>query len=143
DQAVQLLAQGHTPQEVVDMVVAGDFGSATRQYGVVTLDGAAAGFTGASTSAWAGDVQSFGVTAQGNILYGPEVVDDALAAFEAPAPRCPFTLADRLMAALEAGSAQGGDNRCSQEQSALAAVIMVARPDDPMDSPYLDLRIPS
>jgi uncharacterized Ntn-hydrolase superfamily protein len=143
DHALDLLAQGLEPQAILDMVVAADFGSASRQYGVVTLDGQTATWTGSSALAWAGALQGDHVTAQGNILYGLEVVADALATFEADSRTCPFTLADRLMAALEAGAAKGGDNRCSEEQSALAAVIMVAKPSDEMDAPHLDLRIPS
>jgi uncharacterized protein (TIGR03382 family) len=143
DQAVALLTAGNSPQDVIDMVVDADPGSASRQYGVVTLDGQTATFTGAAANDWAGDLQGENVTAQGNILYGPEVVGDALTAFEADAPSCPWTLADRLMLALEAGAAQGGDNRCSEEQSALAAVLKVARPEDAKGTPYLDLRIPS
>ena len=143
DQAVALLAAGNSAQDVVDMVVAADPGSGTRQYGVVTLAGQTATFTGAATSDWAGELQGENVTAQGNILYGPDVVGDALAAFEAEAPSCPWTLADRLMVALEAGAAQGGDNRCSEEQTALAAVLKVARPGDTQESAYIDLRIPS
>lgn len=143
DQALALLTGGASAQEVIDGVTAADGQAAVRQYGVVTLAGQTATFTGASTQAWAGDRQSRGATVQGNILYGPEVADDALAAFEAEAPRCPFTLADRLMLALEAGSARGGDNRCSEEQSALAAALRVALPGDDPDASYLDLRIPS
>ncbi len=143
NQALELLLDGASPQEVIDTVVASDGASAVRQYGVATLDLQSAGFTGAGTQSWSGDLQGQGVSAQGNILYRAEVVGDALAAFEARAPRCPFTLADRLMLAIEAGAAQGGDNRCSEEQTALAAVLKVARPGDEVGSPYLDLRIPS
>jgi MYXO-CTERM domain-containing protein len=143
DLAVDLLAEGNSPQEVIDMVTANDFGAQSRQYGVVTLDLQTATFTGAAAQDWAGSLEGTGVTGQGNILYGPEVVADAVAEFEARTPECPYTLADRLMAALEAGAAQGGDNRCSEEQSALAAVLIVARPGDPMDAPYIDLRIAS
>jgi hypothetical protein len=125
------------------MITASDPMAAVRQYGVVTLDGKTAAFTGQNTQDWAGDAQGDGVTAQGNILYGPEVVSDALAAFEADPDVCPFTLADRLLVALEAGANRGGDNRCSMEQTALAAVLVVAGPDDDPDAPYLDLRIPS
>lgn len=143
DLAVMLLTQGVAPDDIITMVNATDPGSALRQYGVVTLDGQIAGFTGSSTMAWAGHLQGDGVSVQGNILLEPAVADDALAAFEAPAPRCPWTLADRLMDGLEAGSVRGGDQRCSAEQSALAAVIMVARPDDDAESPTLNLRVPS
>lgn len=143
DEALAVLLRGATPQAVIDAVLAGDPQSATRQYGVVTLDLQTAAFTGANTQAWAGHLQGRGVTVQGNILYGPEVVADALAAFEAEAPACPWTLADRLMLALEAGAAHGGDARCSAEQAALAAALRVAAPGDDPDAPSLDLRIPS
>lgn len=143
DQALALLTGGASPQEVLDGVLASDGQAAVRQYGVVTLDGQTAAFTGAATQAWAGDLSGFGVTVQGNILYGPEVVGDALAAFEQEPARCPFTLADRLMLALEAGAAQGGDNRCSMEQSAQAAALRVARPGDDPKASFIDLRIPS
>ncbi len=143
DQALAFLQMGLSPQAVIDMTNATDFGAANRQYGVVVLSGETAAFTGANAQDWAGHRPSVGVTAQGNILYGADVVDDALAAFEARSARCPWTLADRLMVALEAGSAQGGDNRCSEKQSALAATLQVARPGDEEGAFYLDLRIPS
>jgi MYXO-CTERM domain-containing protein len=143
DYAVEQLASGLSPEEVIEAVLAVDNGDQVRQYGVVTLDGATANFTGDDCQDWAGGVEATHVSVQGNILYGPEVADDALAAFLAEAPSCPFTLADRLMLALEAGAAQGGDNRCSMEQSALAAVIIVADADDDEGAPTLDLRVPS
>lgn len=143
DYAVEQLAAGLAPADVIAAVNAIDGSPELRQYGVVTLDGQTATHTGASNQDWAGALADANVTAQGNILYGPEVVDDAIAAFVADAPACPFTLADRLLLALEAGSAQGGDSRCSMEQSALAAVLIVARPGDPIDAPTIDLRIAS
>jgi MYXO-CTERM domain-containing protein len=143
DEALAVLLRGATPQAVIDAVLAGDPQSATRQYGVVTLDLQTAAFTGANADDWAGQLQGRGVSVQGNILYGPEVVADALAAFEVEAPACPWTLADRLMLALEAGAARGGDNRCSEEQAALAAALRVALPGDDPETPSLDLRIPS
>ncbi|HWB82202.1 MAG TPA: DUF1028 domain-containing protein [Nannocystaceae bacterium] len=143
DYALMLLESGVDAQGVIDMTNAMDFGAQTRQYGVVRLAGDTATFTGEAAMDWAGDVQSTNVTAQGNILYGPEVVDDALAAFEAEPTVCPWTLADRLMVALEAGSAQGGDMRCSMEQSALVAVLQVARATDTKGAFTIDLLIPS
>lgn len=143
DRALALLLGGAAPQAVIDAVLADDLGATERQYGVVLLDLSTAAFTGTETMAWAGHVQGEGVSVQGNILRGPAVVADALAAFEAEAPGCPWTLADRLMLALETGAARGGDGRCSAEQAALAAALRVARPDDDPDAPWLDLRIPS
>lgn len=142
-EALALLLHGATPQAVIDAVLASDPRSPTRQYGVVVLDTTPAAFTGSDTHDWAGHRQGRGVSVQGNILRGPEVVEHALAAFEAAPPGCPWTLADRLMLALEAGAARGGDGRCSAEQAALAAALRVALPGDDPEAPMLDLRIPS
>ncbi len=143
DQAVALLAAGNSAQDVIEKVVAADPAAARRQYGVVTLAGETATYTGADANDWAGALRGENVTVQGNLLHGPEVLGAALAAFEAEAPTWPWTLADRLMVALEAGAARGGDSRCSKEQTALAAVLKVARASDAKDSAYIDLRIPS
>lgn len=143
DYALMLLASGVDAQGVIDMTNAIDPGAQTRQYGVVRLAGDTATFTGSAADDWKGDLQSSNVTVQGNILYGPEVVGDALAAFEAEPKQCPWTLADRLMVALEAGAAQGGDMRCSAEQSALVAALQVAVPTDVKSDYTIDLLIPS
>jgi hypothetical protein len=138
-----LLESGASAQDVIDMTNAIDFGAQTRQYGVVRLAGDTATFTGSQADDWKGDLQGMNVAVQGNILYGADVVGDALAAFEAEPRECPWTLADRLMVALEAGSAQGGDNRCSAEQSALVAALQVAVPTDVKSDYTIDLLIPS
>lgn len=143
DYALMLLASGVDAQGVIDMTNAMDAGAQSRQYGVVRLAGDTATFTGDQAQDWAGALQSSYVTVQGNILYGPDVVGDALAAFEAEPIECPWTLADRLMVALEAGSAQGGDSRCSMEQSALVAVLQVAAPTDTKGAYTIDLLVPS
>jgi len=143
DDGVALLQAGSTPDEVVAALTDPDRDIAfqTRQYGVVTLDLQAATFTGTAAQAWAGAREGSGVTTEGNILTGTEVVDDALAAYEADGPGGPWTLADRLLAGLEAGAAQGGDSRCTALQSALSAFLKVARPGDG-DAPYIDLVVP-
>jgi uncharacterized Ntn-hydrolase superfamily protein len=120
------------------------FGAPTlnlRQYGAVTLAAPdePASFTGAWTADWAGAESAPGVSVQGNSLVGPEVVSGALAAFEAEGDGCRPRLADRLMAALRAGSAAGGDKRCVPELSALSAFLVVAAPGDPTDAPGLAL----
>jgi len=112
-----------------------------RQYGAVSLDApdAPASFTGAWTSSWGGSESAHGVSVQGNSLVGPEVVSRALAAFLGEPRGCHPRLADRLMAALLAGSAAGGDKRCAPALSALSAFLMVAAPDDPPGEPSLHL----
>lgn len=139
DRAVALLESGTGPWEVVAQITNEQFdpgspfswrrGSETRQYGVVALgyENLPAAFTGARTIAWSGSRQGDGVSVQGNLLRGPEVVDAAYRAYQ-EAWRC--SLADRLVLALEAGSAAGGDRRCSRSLSALSAFIEVALPED-------------
>ncbi|MCP4603711.1 MAG: DUF1028 domain-containing protein [Proteobacteria bacterium] len=141
--AVKRLNDGAEPSKIITEITRFSYDPAAglRQYGISALDFDPAGFTGNLCTTWAGHKAGAHVSVQGNMLYGAKVVDDALAAFEAD-HECPFTLADRLMAAMEAGSAQGGDNRCSKQQSALSSFIMVARPGDSSNSPYLKIIIP-
>ena len=136
-----LLRQGTTAGEIIRLMTASDFDpeAGIRQYGAVTLDKGsvqAAGFTGPENNDWAGDRQdsTHAVSVQGNTLQSQAVVSDALAAFSAQ-DIGPVQLPDRLMRALEAASAAGGDRRCNSQsgfqQSAQAAFIMVAKADQP------------
>ncbi len=130
-----LLGIGKTPDEVIADVSSEAFDEQfdARQHGVVTVDGASAGYTGPSNGPVAVDLQSDGVSVQGNLLVSDTVVNDSLAAFNTD-PTLP--LADRLVAALLAGSEAGGDSRC--EQTALFAhVVVVAPGDDPNDPSVL------
>ena len=124
------LESGANAEEVVATVTAPTYDplAAQRQFGVVTLDGSVAGFTGPENMAVALNRSNTAgtATAQGNILVSERVIDDSLAAFDATTG----TLADKLMAALQAGSAAGGDSRCGS-RTASAAALMVATPDDP------------
>ena len=140
---LEMLSNGANPEEIIAALADPSFdtGFQETQYGVVALgfDQAATAFTGDETSGWHGDVQGDQVSVQGNFLAGPEVVNNALAAFQADAEA---PLADRLMAALEAGSAAGGDRRCG-EQTALSAFLMVAQPTDDPNSAGFGIVIPS
>ena len=152
DHGVEMLSGGASPTEVIEILANTNFDwlgflpvYKLRQYGVAALgfEDAPAGFTGSWTFDWHGDAQGYGVSAQGNILHGYEVIEEALATFESKPSTCPFTLADRLMAALEAGAAKGGDNRCSRDQAALSAFIIVAKPEDDANDPFLRLVVPN
>jgi uncharacterized Ntn-hydrolase superfamily protein len=125
-QALALLRQGKPAAEVVKTVWERDPDPDTtrwtkygRQFAVVDAKGNVAAYTGPRASTWAGDRQGPGVTAQGNILAGPGVVDSMLAAYT----RAEGTLALRLVAALEAGQAAGGDTRGKQS----AALLIVKK----------------
>lgn len=108
------LRAGATPEDALERVLADDAGRETRQLGVVTADGRAAAFTGADCLDWAGHRVGAGFAVQGNILAGEAVVDEMARAFE----KTVGPLAERLVAALEAGQAAGGDKR-GQQSAAL------------------------
>jgi uncharacterized Ntn-hydrolase superfamily protein len=112
------LAAGHGAQEVVDRLTAPDREREQRQLGVVDAAGAAATFTGRGCLEWAGGRAGDGYAAQGNILAGRDVVEAMAAAFDAAGG----TLAERLLIALAAGDAAGGDRRGRQ-----SAAILVCR----------------
>ena len=145
DLAVLRLAQGVRPQEIIAEIASPDFDASyeSRQYGIAALGFDSAGYTGPSCWVWAGNLDGGEGAAQGNVLWRAEVVEDAYDSFGADYEDCPTTLADRLMAALEAGAAQGGDQRCTEEQTALSAFIAVAQPNDPGSLPSLQIIIPA
>lgn len=116
--ALDRLADGASPADAIDHVLAGDPGRETRQLGVVTADGRAAAHTGASCLAWAGHRVGPGYAVQGNILVGEGVVVAMEEAFLAAQGQ----LVERLVAALVAGQAAGGDARGQQ-----SAAIVVER----------------
>jgi uncharacterized Ntn-hydrolase superfamily protein len=114
-----LLATGSAPDEAIRLVLEDDPGRETRQLGVVAADGRSASFTGGECNAWAGHETGPNVAGQGNILAGADVVADMVEAFRAGAG----TLAERLVAGLEAAQAAGGDVRGQQ-----SAAVYVERP---------------
>jgi uncharacterized Ntn-hydrolase superfamily protein len=123
-QGLTLLGTGVSPQDTVAGLIAADPGRAQRQLGVVGATGDGATFTGEGCHDWAGGLAGDGYAIQGNILTGPEVVEamrDAwLAGTDLPGPTA---FADRLLAALAAGDAAGGDRRGRQS----AAILVVAK----------------
>lgn len=123
---LDLLAEGRTAEEALDEALARDERASDRQVGVAALDGSTAQHTGADTYAWAGHRAGPFYAAQGNLLVGPEVVDAVAEAFEASAGSG-RALADRLIEALTAGQAAGGDARKGRLQSA-AVVVADPRP---------------
>jgi uncharacterized Ntn-hydrolase superfamily protein len=112
--ALEELQRGATPEAALETVLAGDPGRETRQLGIVTADGRAAAFTGQECLDWAGQRVGPGFAVQGNILAGEAVVDEMAHAYT----KTVGTLVERLVAALEAGQAAGGDKR-GQQSAAL------------------------
>lgn len=130
-----LLAQGCQAQEALERLIAGDEGHARRQVGLVDAQGQAATYTGDECHAWAGGFTGTNYTVQGNILVSGETVEAMAMRFETARGE----LADRLVAALSAGQAAGGDRRGQQ-----SAALLVVRPEGGYggyNDRYLDLRV--
>ena len=121
-----LLAEGVPAKEVIRRLIDKDPLGEGRQLGVVDGNGQAATYTGSDCLPWAGGKVASNYTVQGNLLAGPQVVEAMAATFEA----APGDLATRLVYALAAGQAAGGDARGRQS----AAVLVVRK-----DAGYLGL----
>ena len=132
-----LLAAGRDAQQTLDGLTAADELRAERQAGIVDGAGRAATFTGEGCEPWAGGVTGEGYAIQGNILTGPEVVDEMQRAWLASDPR--DRLGRRLLAALVAGDAAGGDSR--GRQSAALLVVRAGAGYGGIDDRYADLRV--
>ncbi len=114
---LQLLKKGMRAERVVETLTSTDSLRSERQVGVVDQQGRAASYTGEDCLPWAGGRVGENYAVQGNLLAGPQVVDAMAAAFEAATG----DLASRLVYALAAGQAAGGDARGRQS----AAVLVV------------------
>jgi uncharacterized Ntn-hydrolase superfamily protein len=124
------LARGMTPQQALDEVVAADEGRERRQVGVVDRTGRSAQWTGKDQYGaekqgdWVHMRRGTTFAVQGNSLVSPGVVDAVADTFQR-SEGATRTLADRLIEALAAGHALGGDGRHGETQS---AAVLVADP---------------
>jgi uncharacterized Ntn-hydrolase superfamily protein len=130
---LDLLAQGLSPEEVADQLLSADEGRDHRQLHLIDASGRVAARSGAECVDWFGHEphpeKAFSVA--GNMLAGPRVVSETARAYLAAQPDLP--LAERLIQALEAGQAVGGDKRGRQSAALLIVSTEVY--------PYLDLRV--
>jgi uncharacterized Ntn-hydrolase superfamily protein len=120
-EGLALLRQGLSADEVIARLTEADEGRADRQLGVVDAEGRAATYTGESCLDWAGGIVGDGYAAQGNILVSEKTVTELGRAFEETGGS---PLAERLLEALTAGQAAGGDRRGQQ-----SAALLVVRKD--------------
>lgn len=122
------LAEGVHPSEVMAVIPAWDEGAEQRQVAALLPSGEADARTGAATSPWAGALVRPGLVVLGNLLTGPDVLDAVIATYDseaehsAGASAAPGVLARRVVMAMRAGEAAGGDSRGRQ-----SAAVMVAR----------------
>ena len=134
-EALALLRTGMPAAEVMRALAAADTLWDSRQVGVVDAQGRAVNWTGKRCLDWAGGETGPGYACQGNILAGPSVVANMAKAYR----ESKGELAERMIAALEAAQAAGGDKRGQQ-----SAALIVVRPS--VDHPeynvrYIDLRV--
>jgi uncharacterized Ntn-hydrolase superfamily protein len=116
ERALSALAAKADPSAALDQALAADDDPDRRQLGAVTADGRAAAYTGAGCIEWAGHLVEPGFAVQGNMLANADVLPAMRRAFlESDTP-----LSERMLAALEAGQAAGGDRRGQQS----AAVVV-------------------
>jgi uncharacterized Ntn-hydrolase superfamily protein len=129
---LDLLAQGLSAKEALDQLVAADEGRTVRQLHLVDRAGRVAAHTGDNCVAWAGHLLGDGFSVAGNMLAGAAVVKETWRAYAAAA-EAGAELAERLIAALEAGQRAGGDKRGKQ-----SAALRVHSTEDYAD---IDLRV--
>jgi uncharacterized Ntn-hydrolase superfamily protein len=124
------LERGEDPASVVAALIGTDDGREQRQLHMIDAKGRTASHTGTQCIDWCGQVAGIDFSVAGNMLAGPRVVDDT-AAFFAAHPELSF--AERLIGALEAGEAVGGDKRGKQ-----SAALLIHTTET---YPALDLRV--
>jgi uncharacterized Ntn-hydrolase superfamily protein len=124
------LEAGHPAAETVDALTGADEGREHRQLHVLPASGAGAAFTGSACIDWCGHLVFEGFSVAGNMLAGPQVLDATADAYRASEGR---PLAERLLAAMAAGEAAGGDKRGKQ-----AAALRIHADED---YPQLDIRV--
>jgi uncharacterized Ntn-hydrolase superfamily protein len=113
---LKFLREGKSPRDVIEMLKAADSGHGSRQIHIMGARGDIAAYTGADCVDWCGHVEGKGFSIAGNMLAGGRVLDDTAAAYIAH-DTLPF--AQRLIAAMRAGEAAGGDKRGRQSAALL------------------------
>ena len=132
---LELLSKGYSAKKVVEILISDDPLRDERQVGIVDSKGEAAAFTGKKCFEYAGHIVGDGYAVQGNILAGPEVLEEMAKAFETTKGE----LVDKLLAALEAGDRAGGDRR--GKQSAAILVVREKGGYGGYTDKYVDLRV--
>ena len=135
--ALSALAAQVDPAAALDRALAEDDDRELRQLGAVSADGRAAAFTGRDCSEWAGHLVGDGFAVQGNMLANADVLAAMQSAFlDALAP-----LPERMVAALEAGQAAGGDRRGQQAAALVVEQLGAAKRSREGIDRVCDLRV--
>lgn len=148
DNAMTQMANDLSPQEIIDWLIDNDqcssqnFNPQYRQYGVADLDEngepRVAAFTGSLANDYKGHITGPNYAIQGNILLGPQVLEQMEAGFL----NTPGSLADKLMGAMQGANIPGADSRClGRGTSSTSAFLRVVQPDDDINNPFLELNV--
>ena len=127
---LRLLAQGLSASAALERLMAEDPGRSVRQLGLVDKNGASAAWSGPECVSWFGHITGPNFTVQGNMVVGEETIRAMADAF---GRRESLDLPERLLVALEAGQAAGGDKRGKQ-----SAALLVVHTEE---YPYCELRV--
>jgi len=123
---LKLLEEGKSPEEIIVTLTARDDGRRQRQFHLIDAKGRNAAYTGEICVDWAGHLVDDNVSVAGNMLAGPQVIAETLRVYkEKAAAGAP--LAERLLDAMDAGEAAGGDKRGRQS----AAMVLYRDQDYP------------
>ncbi|MCJ9672203.1 MULTISPECIES: DUF1028 domain-containing protein [unclassified Neorhizobium] len=123
---LKLLEDGRSPQEIVEVLTARDDGRRQRQFHLIDAHGRNAAYTGEICVDWAGHLVDDNVSVAGNMLAGPQVIAETLRVYRQKTVEG-APLAARLLAAMDAGEAAGGDKRGKQS----AAMVLYRDQDYP------------
>lgn len=134
-EGLALMEEGKTAEETLKLLIEKDGGRALRQVGIMDAKGRAASYTGEDCYDWAGGSLGENCVAQGNILVSEKTVDAMIDSFENSSGK----LAYRLLQALNAGQAAGGDKRGMQS----AAIYVVKEKGGYLEANdrFIDLRV--
>ncbi|MDO8903105.1 DUF1028 domain-containing protein [Hydrogenophaga sp.] len=127
---IEAMERGYDAASTIAMLTAADDGREQRQLHLLPVSGPGAAHTGSACVDWCGHLVLDGLSVAGNMLAGPRVIEATAEAYQATAGR---PMAERLLAAMDAGEAAGGDKRGKQ-----AAALRVHTDED---YPALDLRV--
>jgi uncharacterized Ntn-hydrolase superfamily protein len=127
---LQLLESGSSPSSVIEALLSEDPGQDHRQVHVIDSQGRIAAHTGSACIDWCGHLAGRGYSIAGNMLAGPRVIEDTAKSYE---QNRSVNFAERLISALAAGEAAGGDKRGRQ-----AAALRIHATED---YPLLDIRV--
>lgn len=134
-EGLKLLAEGKSASETLVLLLKDDDNREQRQVGIVDAQGNVAAHTGKDCNDWAGNKSGKHFSVQGNILTGADVLDAMADSFQ----NAHGELSDRLVSALRAAEAAGGDKRGKQSAGVLVVKAKGGYGGD--NDRYIDLRV--